>query len=324
MSRNLLRLAVLIVVTSCMAQSRAAEPYEIPTIELPAPLQPYADAENVIEKAVSIIRLLGTAKFNEPPSESPLSKAPCNTADISAFYRGMTLMQTGYFIFINKMERGFEAVDSPHFEQDSEGYLAPAPYGALVKPGRELLVAVWDGEKRKHLLELVAATQDISAKVKADLVAYFTILKEFGRRYSAVKRRVPLDLARLIKRSTYLYELERGVEIEWAKKLSEEALRSAQRKYPERLLYEDYAREMRLLLNANRDIGMDPVSECFDGGYVAVVQLGEKGEITYRPYLAMYPASYMIGFWQRRESEGTSALARFAIDRLLDELKHQE
>ena len=67
------------------------------------------------------------------------------------------------------------------------------------------------------------------------------------------------------------------------------------------------------------------MSECFDGGYFAQVRLGSSAELAfgYDPP-SLFPTSYMIGFWQRRYSEGTSMLTRFAIDHLLTELKQAQ
>lgn len=76
---------------------------DVPAIELPKPLAPYADVENVIGAATAVIKLLGTATFEEAAADGALAKAPCNTQEMGGFYRGMTLMQAGYFIFINKM-----------------------------------------------------------------------------------------------------------------------------------------------------------------------------------------------------------------------------
>ena len=108
--------------------------------------------------------------------------------------------------------------------------------------------------------------------------------------------------------------------LEKAKRQGDWELKSAEARYPEHLYYEAYSKETRLLLNDNRDIGQEKVSECLDGGNFAAVRLGANEEITYYPF-GLYPASYMLGYWLRRDFEGTSLLARFAIDRVLAELK---
>lgn len=299
--------------------SIAAEPDQMPPIELPASLKPYSDERNVLAAAEGVIKLMGTAKFSEPEADSPFGKEPCNMPEIASFYRGMTLMQAGYFMFISKVERGFESTDSPHVALGAGFALVPASFGALVRPGRELLVAVWDKDSLARLLSLISAFRGLPATVKGDLAAYFSALQEFGRRYNALKRRAPAELARLNERSTALYSYERRDKLDDAKRQGERELRIAEAEYPERVFYESYAKEMRLLLDANRDVGHDAVSECMDGGRFSTVEIGGKGEFTYGPY-GLYPASYMIGFWQRREAEGTTLLVRFAIDRLLAEL----
>lgn len=303
-----------------VAPATADDRSKMPSIELPAALKPYSNESNVLEAATGVLKLLATAAFDEPEADSPFAKERCNTPDMASFYRGMTLMQAGYFMFINKVERGFEATDSPHFALGEGFALVPAGFGALVRPGRELLVAIWDKDRLARLLDVVTAVREMPPTIKGDLITYFTALQEFGRRYDALKRRAPLDLAKLNERATRLYSYEREDKLVEAKLKGADELRMAEARYPERVFYEDYAREMRLLLDANRGLGLEKLSECMDGGRFASVRIGGKGELTYFPY-GLYPASYMIGFWQRREAEGTTLLARFAIDRLLAELQ---
>lgn len=303
-----------------MGSTIGAEADKIPAIELPDTLKLYSDESRVLEAAEGVIRLLGAARFKEPEADSPFAKEPCNAPDIVSFYRGMTLMQAGYFIFISKVERGFESTDSPHVALGANRTLVPANFGVLVRPGRELLVAVWDKDRLTRLLSLISEFRSLPPTVKGDLATYFRTLQKFGWRYDALKRRAPLELAKLNERSTELYSYERRDKLDEARRQGERELRIAEVEYPERVFYETYAKEMRLLLNANRDIEQATVSECMDGGRFAAVQIGEMGEITYSPY-GLYPASYMVGFWQRRGAEGTTLLVRFAIDRLLSELE---
>src|SRR4029078_2823100 len=132
-----------------------------PPIELPAPLRPYSDAAKVIGGAKGVIGLLADAKFEVPAADSPFGKPPCNDAETAAIYRGLTLVQASYFIFGSKVERGFESTDSPHvFIGDDFALLAVTNFGALVRPGREMLVAAWDPARIKRLLSLVATFRD--------------------------------------------------------------------------------------------------------------------------------------------------------------------
>ena len=284
----------------------------------------------VIDAAESAIRLIGTAKFDELRADEydftiakTLAKPPCDVPEIASIYRGMTLVKAGYYVFINKMERGFESLDTPHPTGSPDGAaVPPAISGALVRPGRELLVGVWDQDKLRRLLSLTSAVRQLPSDRKADLAAYFGMLREFAQRYDALKRRAPGDLATLNRRATWLYVYERGSALESAKSIDENAYRRAQVKYPEPVLVDRYAREMRLLLNANRDVGQRNVSECYDGGGFAQLRLGSNAELAfgYDPP-SLFPTSYMVGFWQRRDNEGTSLLARFAVDHLLTELR---
>lgn len=169
----------------------------------------------------------------------------------------------------------------------------------------------------RRLVAVASTVRELPAAMKADLATYFTVLQEFGDRYEALKRRASGDLAKLTRRRTVEYMYERADKLRLAKE-EERTLVEAQ--YPEFVFYETYAKEMRMLLDANRDIGQQSISACLDGGRFAAVHIGSKREITYAAY-GLYPASYMIGFWQRREFEGTTKLARFAIGGLLAELK---
>jgi hypothetical protein len=301
----------------------ASEPEDMPPIELPASFKPYAYVSKVIDAAASAIKLLGTAKFDDLPTDNALVTPPCNASTIASFYRGMMLVKAGYYVFINKMERGFESLDTPHpTELPQAAAVPPATFGALVRPGRELLIGVWNQDKLRRLLTLTSVARQLPPEIKVDLAAFFDTLREFASRYDALKRRAPSDLASLNRRATLLYSYERSSTLVFAKRDGEAGFRRAQVRYPETVRGEDYAKEMRLLLNANRDVGQRTVSECLDGGDFAQVRLGDNAELSlgYSPP-SLFPTSYMIGFWQRRDSEGTSMLARFALERLLSELK---
>src|SRR5262245_45844463 len=101
-------IAVLLLAAGCLCCPSFGDDGEsIPSIMLPPSLHAYSDEGRVVEAVTTVIGVLGTAKFEEPDANSPLSKPPCNAPEVLAFYRGMTLMQAGYFMFINKVERGF-------------------------------------------------------------------------------------------------------------------------------------------------------------------------------------------------------------------------
>jgi hypothetical protein len=113
------RYAILVFLVAWpLPQSLGAEGDKMPSITLPTPLQPYSDEGRVTTAGAGVMGLVGTARFEDPAADSLLGKSPCNVPEILAFYRGMTLMQAAYFIFINKVERGFESVDSPHAALD--------------------------------------------------------------------------------------------------------------------------------------------------------------------------------------------------------------
>jgi hypothetical protein len=268
--------ALLLIVALPLSSSSAADTDKIPPIVIPANLRPYSEENAVIKAATAVIGLLATAKFDEP--NSPFINPPCTTPEITAFYRGMTLMQATYFMFINKMERGFESVDSPHRAEDRS-----MSFGSLVRPGRELLVAVWDKNKLARLISLTSAVRSNPPTVNADLASYFTTLLEFGDRYQALKRRAPRELAELNRRATVLYQYERDKELERAKLKGKYELEVAEARYPKYIYYETYAKEIRQLLDSNRDIGQEMLSECLDGGEFAAVHIGANGEITYFP-----------------------------------------
>jgi hypothetical protein len=297
----------------CLAQNA------VPPIEIPHALKAYMDADNVAVIAKEIIGLLGSVKFDQPGSESPFAKAPCNDAATTAFYRGMVLSQAAYFIFINKSERGFIAVDSPHLRLDDDNSLHPrTDFGALVRPGREVLVSVWPQVRLAKLMALAATFGQLPPGVRSDLAAYYTTLLEFSGRYTAVTNRAPGKLAKLSERAAPEYALLRDGLVGFAKSQGESTA-AAEEKYPAALSYESYSAEVRKLLNTNRELGQAEISSCFDGGRFAALHLGDAGELTYFPY-GFYPASYMIGFWERRENEGTASLARFALGRIISEL----
>ena len=308
-----------------IATAAADNQNHFPPVSLPDPLKPYADETKTIDGATEVLHLLSTARFDEPqprPTQAQVdSKPTCASAEVASFYRGLTLVQAAYFMFISKTERGYEAVESPH---PLGGMLEPLPqsFGALVRPGRELLVTVWNAERIERLLNITSDVRTYPPAVKADLVTYFTELLAFAGRYDALKRRAPTDLAKLQRRTTELYMYQRRDILEDAKRKGGSAVHDAEVEHPEWIFYDAYSKEMRLLLDANRDLGQQTVSECLDGGHFAAVHFGEKAEITYDPY-GLYPTSYMIGFWERRASEGTSNLARFAITKLLAELKRE-
>jgi peptidoglycan/xylan/chitin deacetylase (PgdA/CDA1 family) len=316
-------LAILAIGSPDTARSQAIETAAMPPITLPASLKPYSNTGSVIGAADGIIRLLGTAEFSEAPTDSVLGKAPCNTADLGAFYRGMTMMQAGYFMFINKMERGFEAVDSPHVALAADHHFIPAPFGFLVRPGRELLISVWDRSNIQRLTSLTTGTRDLPAAARTDLSAYFSVLREFGQRHAALTRRAPRELEKVVERSTTLYRYEYWQELDRARLKGDDEVKRIEAERPKYVFYEDYSKAIRVILDDYRDLGMDVVSECLDGGAFAEVRFGAKGEIKYQPY-GLYPTAYMIGFWQRRAGEGTTALTQFVIGRLLAELAKKE
>lgn len=311
--------AVLMAVS--LAGSSAAFAAEgIPAIELPAGLRPYADDGKVIAGAKEIIGLFDKVEFDAPPADSPFAKAPCNDEQTGSFYRGVTLVQAGYFMVINKIERGFVSVESPNLKLLEDRRLVPqTQFGALVRPGREMLVSVWTPGRIKELVGLVSQFRQLPANVKMDLAAYFSELLVFSDRYAALKRRAADDLAELNERSEPDYTYKRDQKIADAKAKGGWEAQAADA-IPKHVFYEDYSSEMRKLLDANRDVGQSKVDVCLDGGHFAAVHIGPQGEITYDPY-GLYPTSYMIGFWQRRQFEGTTALAKFVLGRLIAELK---
>jgi hypothetical protein len=142
----------------------------------------------------------------------------------------MTLMQVGYFIFINKVERGFEAVDSPHLLVAENLALVPPTFGSLAKPGRELLVGAWDGSKVARLVSLVSEVRGSPVSVRVDLASYYETLLDFADRYQSVKRRAPKELAKVHRRSNWVYRYERKEKLKEAERSGESDLRIAEAK----------------------------------------------------------------------------------------------
>ena len=300
---------------------------QVPAIETPEPLRPYTSTQDVLKTAGELIDLLASARFEvtgEYTKKDYLS-GNCDVEEYHSVFRGYQLMKTVYFVFTSKMERGW-------YDPNPPGYPIEESLG-LMNPKRLTLTRTWNSESIDKVVQLASRLAGLPAPVKADLAAFLRKLLDF-KKYHGFLARKPEKLRRIkervadqcdLQRFNYLEAIEKGQVRDARDRILDRVAAKRELDRCESLsLHNDAKKESeayRELINGVRDPDSPAISACLDGSYdyYGKTFLGKDGAIS--KYSTLHPNYYMLRFWERRQSEGTSMLAEFFLSRVLDGLK---
>lgn len=176
---------------------------------------------------------------------------------------------------------------------------------ALVDFGRGVLARAWDPERVKTAVEVFGLIDDLPKQHRADIATFVKRLKAFHKYHERLKlvRKELLDL----------YERRDDTEtmIYWDRYLPDGGVEGLKQRFPDKN-FMNFDSELRQLANKVRGVDQDPIGKCYEEGR------GDKLRIRSNPEVMsdkmFLPTSYMVGFWQRREAEGTAALAEYVLD----------
>lgn len=291
----------LFVLAACWSPHQAATHAEtLPGFAIPDRLKPYADERGTFENARAVIALLKGAEFVRDPNGLD---SDCNTDDVESFYRGMHIAHLGYYLLLSKQEVGW-------FEDQSPTQADPPR--AFVDFGRNVLLRVWTPRMLAKALDLSSTVGKWPPERRADLVRFLTILRDFRAYHANVLRsRDDLDAlySRLNSDSTLRY---------WRIYMPGGGIQEMKNRFPGREPM-NFDAELRDLVNKVRGADQPPIEPCFEAGAPYTITLEDSRDI--KSSKLLLPISYMLRFWDRREAEGTSALAAFLLTAAISQVQ---
>lgn len=305
---------ILFLICALLPMAAEANDPTMPPIQLPPELRPYAHPKRVSSVAENVIGLLGTARITM--SYSATAEEVCRTEKVAAVYRGMVVAQTGYNMFVNKMEldrysveRVLDFGDKP--EVSSRHF---------TRPERLALISTWAPAALKDLLRVAEAFRGVPDNIKGDIVSFIKYLDFIRARFDRTMSNESRKLLSLHRRGEGEYwhrynDARRRNEIS-----AHPDPESFAEEWPEPIYYDGESAAYRDLIDKVRDVGEAKLDPCLDGKDVGVssIALGPKGSEVEKERYGVHPTAYAVGFWVRRHKEGTANLAAFVVKHLIE------
>ncbi len=299
--------------TILQAQNAASEPpeaiTELPAIHLPDDLQPYAEPNNILATVETVIDILASAKFAKATYSDKADEPPCDSLN-----RGMMLAHAGFNMFVNTTERGWTSPTAVLSNFGNDG-----PYAGLVSPRRGLLLRVWSMSDIERLIQLRLKLKTWPQKTRGDLGTFLTELLRFRKTRNEMILRFPERIKDIKRRETPEYAANyrlwrdiRGVPNEGPE------LAAFHIQWPEPLSYSAHS---EALYKSMKEIPGEarPLDECLQETSGALITFSGDTSAFNTGY--SFPIRYMFTFWERRDSEGLSNIAEFAIKRVIEAIR---
>lgn len=277
----------------------------------PAGLESYADTAIVLQNARRVVGVLGTAKFDVNASGDEKRDTECNSEEVQSFNRGYVLAHTGFNMFLALQETGFTDLAGPN-------RLAGEKHRRFVQFGRSALLAAWKPKQIGQLIDLRGSLRSLPASTKADLATFLTKLGEYRLHYTRLKAAKPELLEDLFRRENDAYYWYHAY-IESNATKDAETFSELLKQMPKGVSYSELSETLDKELREVSDVAKNDPHACFIQHLGLVISY--PSEKLNRDYNPIYATKYMVGFWRRRAMEGTSELADFAIQRVLDALR---
>ncbi len=262
---------------------------------MPDRLQSYAEDGRVQRSASAVIDLLRSAEF--AITRDGLL-AGCGNAEVLAFYRGIHLVQTGYYLFASQQETG-------RFEDINPNRAKP-PRALTDLTLRKPLLAIWTPDRLQGLLALSASASQWPAERRSDIRVFLTKLREFRPYFNQLR------LAKGELENYKRHREESGAIPYWRYYLPAWGGLASMKEQLKPILpgkkLVDFDAELRDLLNRVKKRGDPALSGCYEAGqgFEMKYTIDNKRVVSEKLFLPIY---YMLRFWERREAEGTSDLA---------------
>jgi hypothetical protein len=287
---------------------------------IPKELTAYADVDQTLKNAGSVISLLGVAQIERwtDEYESDGKKvqhdngltAHCDTPNHQTFYRGMHLAHAGYYLFLAKQEVGWFEYASPVGDYGQ-------PRRKFVGFGRGVLVGLWRPERVADIHRLVSELGRLPPDRRKDLAAYLSELRAYRLHVANLIERAEGKLRDLLRRGAgeYFYE-------ELYNSAASNKNRDSIPNDKKALIYDELSDELRKLINSTRDPDTVPISDCMVMGSAFRMKFGVASLIVSEKIFV--PVKYMVGFWLRRRAEGLERLTDFVLSQAVNTLKTGE
>lgn len=281
----------------------------MPSVAVPANLEPYADLALVERNARKTIELLATAqmKYPEPGSDAaaigPKIPPECDSAEVRSFNRGYLLAHAGFNLFLSLQELGIARAEGPHG-------LPGTVQRKFIQFGRAALLSAWTPSRLTDLAKVGLALRDLPQPVKVDLAAFLSKLMEYRQHYARIRKARGETLDDLFNRASEGYV---WYSLSWAG--DSKTLTS---KRPAGIGYDELSERLDELARQVSDVAKADPGRCFVAHIAPTIAFpSEKLE-----YSAMiFPTKYLISFWLRRDMEGTGNIAAHVIAEVLKVLQ---
>ena len=284
----------------------------MPAIKLPSDLKAYADYDDVIASAASVLDILATAKF-EIPSHIRVKDKQSNC---DAINWGMNLAYAGYNMFVNLRERELLTPNSVL------GGWSTINRKGLVGKRRGLLTRIWDTNNIERLLSLRGKLKKWPPLLRNYLATFLTELRRFKRLRREMWLRAPKSLKDIQRRQTTLYFYQyhhyRDIKnIPYGDKAKEAEFH---KEWPTMLTYETHSSALYKLMKESGARNISTHDGCLEQTPGTKIVFGDTDVPPYDNGFS-YPMKYMFTFWGRRDAEGTAELADFVIAQVISALK---
>ena len=301
--------AALFFLQMGMLQAQDEKAIELPSIQLPSDLQAYADFNDVAASLAAVLDVLATAKFEKAAYGTKEDEPPCD-----ALNRAMMLTHAGFNMLINARERG---MISPGSVLPRYGDVRPIK--GLISERRGLLLRIWDMPKFEKLFQLRQKLSAWPKNLREDVVIFLTELQRFRITRKEMLLRFPDRVAEIQRRETieYAYHYKSDWKLGNILPGSKEEVEFLLR-WPKPL---GYAAHSAALYDVMKEIPQQerPIDACLKE--TAGTRITFSGDVAAFNSSYSYPIRYMFTFWERRESEGLSTVASFAIASAIEALR---
>jgi hypothetical protein len=283
----------------------------IPTVGIPANLEPYADLALVERNARKTIDLLATAqvKYSEVAGEAaasgPKVTPECDTAEVRSFNRGYLLAHSGLNLFLSLQELGVPRVEGPHG-------LPGTVQRKFIQFGRAALLSAWTPKRLTELVKVRHALRDLPQPVKVDLAAFLTKLMEYRQHYARIRKARGEALDDLFNRASEGYV---WYSLSWSGDP-----KTSTSKLPAGISYDELSERLDEVARQVSDVAKADPGRCFVAHIAPTITITFPSEkLEYSPMI--FPTKYLVSFWRRRDMEGTTGVAAHVIAQVLETLR---
>ncbi|MGH1352814.1 MAG: hypothetical protein ACRBBN_18715 [Methyloligellaceae bacterium] len=311
---------LLFMPASVFAESSSLK---FPSISIPEKLQVYADISKVTHISKEVLDALSTAKFS---LQKGTFQEGCQDEQILSIFRGQALSHAGYSMFINRAEQGWVSAE---MVINADGQSTRA----FLQSNRLILLTAWNSKSLHKLLALRDNLPKLPENIRSDLRNFLIFLRDTGKVYQQLKKRGKDEYRKIIYLASSDYFYKRIFAKSLLKKNDALKMELFKNKWPEYLDSFKEAESYRELANQVKDFKQKPLQACLDDSfiildkvkrpsvvYIQSISFGDSSKIVYDPSYYL-PNKYAVSFWHRRDNEGTTALAAFVLDHVIQSLE---